>query len=98
MPFHTHKTDEEEDESTAPETAFAENSPPAPVVPKRGYKNILFIHEPQVDFYGGGACCGPSSSGSTEYGAKIAEFIENNLDNIDDIIVTLDSHSVSVGV
>jgi hypothetical protein len=52
----------------------------------RGYKNILIIHEPQVDFFG-------SSNG--EIGERVAEFIENNLDNIDEIYVTLDSHYVS---
>ncbi len=70
-----------DDEECDPETKEDD----IPVPPRRAYKNILYIHEPQVDFYVGG---------SAQVGEKAAEFIENNLESIDEIYVTLDSHLV----
>lgn len=52
-------------------------------------KNILFIIDPQIDFHPGGNLGVP---GAHEDSANIAEFIRTNASEIDEIIVSLDSH------
>ena len=51
--------------------------------------NILFIIDPQNDFHPGGALGVP---GAHEDSQRIADFIRNNLQAIDEIYVSLDSH------
>jgi nicotinamidase/pyrazinamidase len=51
--------------------------------------NILFIIDPQNDFHPGGTLGVP---GANEDSARIADFIRNNIDAIDEIYVSLDSH------
>lgn len=52
-------------------------------------KNVLFIIDPQNDFHPGGSLGVP---GANEDSARIAEFIKTNVDKIDEIYVSLDSH------
>ncbi len=52
-------------------------------------KNILFIIDPQQDFHPGGSLGVP---GANEDSQRIAEFIYANINNIDEIYVSLDSH------
>ena len=54
-----------------------------------GQHNTLFIIDPQIDFHPGGSLGVP---GAHEDSAKIAAFIRDNADKIDQIIVSLDSH------
>lgn len=49
----------------------------------------LLILDPQNDFHEGGSLAVP---GSTEDSHRIRDLIRRNIDNIDDIIVTMDSH------
>ena len=51
--------------------------------------NILFIIDPQNDFHPGGSLGVP---GAHEDSRRIANFIRNNLESIDQIYVSLDSH------
>ena len=51
--------------------------------------NILFIIDPQNDFHPGGTLGVP---GANEDSARIADFIRTNIDAIDEIYVSLDSH------
>ena len=50
---------------------------------------VLFIVDPQTDFHAGGSC---AIEGADENSQKIADFIQNNKERIDEIIVSLDSH------
>jgi len=52
-------------------------------------KTILLIIDPQIDFHPGGSLGVP---GADEDSARIAAFINDNLDQIDEIYVSLDSH------
>ena len=52
-------------------------------------KNVLFIIDPQIDFHPGGALGVP---GAHEDSHNIADFIRHNASQIDEIIVSLDSH------
>lgn len=52
-------------------------------------KNILFIIDPQIDFHPGGTLGVP---GAHEDSQNIASFIRQNTAQIDEIIVSLDSH------
>ncbi len=54
-------------------------------------KIILLIIDPQVDFHGGGSLAVNGADGDSE---RIATFIRSNVKNIDEIIVTMDSHHV----
>jgi nicotinamidase-related amidase len=49
----------------------------------------LLIIDPQKDFHPGGSLAVP---GSDEDAERIAKFIEDNVDSLDEIVVTLDSH------
>ena len=57
--------------------------------PNNKLKNILFIIDPQNDFHPGGSLGVP---GAHEDSTRIASFITTNLQNIDEIYVSLDSH------
>lgn len=52
-------------------------------------KTVLFIIDPQIDFHPGGSLGVPGADGDS---ARIADFINQNLDRIDEIHVSLDSH------
>jgi hypothetical protein len=54
----------------------------------------LLIIDPQVDFHPGGNL---AVVGANEDSARLAEFIHSNVDKIDEIFVTLDSHQVPLG-
>ena len=56
-------------------------------------KNILLIIDPQVDFHPGGSL---AVQGANEDSARIASLISENIQDIDEIYVTLDSHHVSL--
>jgi nicotinamidase-related amidase len=51
--------------------------------------NILLIIDPQNDFHPGGTLGVP---GANEDSARVAAFIKDNVDHIDEIYVSLDSH------
>ena len=87
--------DEEPQVEAEPEEDPVTAEPAVVEEPKRTFKNILLIHEPQVDFYVGGSM---NSTTNITAGERIAEFIENNLELIDDIYVTLDMHHVSANI
>jgi nicotinamidase-related amidase len=55
-------------------------------------KVTLLIIDPQVDFHPGGSL---AVAGADEDSKRIADFIDNNIDNIDEIYVTLDTHHAS---
>jgi hypothetical protein len=79
------------------EQSYEEEQEPSPAQgpPKRTYKAVLFIMEPQVDFYPGGKCGAKGSAADVQAAQRIAEFIHSHMDDIDDIVITLDSHNVS---
>ncbi|MEC8382370.1 MAG: hypothetical protein VXZ96_18705 [Myxococcota bacterium] len=52
-------------------------------------KTILFIIDPQVDFHLGGSLGVPGAHKDSQ---NIASFIQNNMEGIDEVIVSLDSH------
>jgi nicotinamidase/pyrazinamidase len=52
-------------------------------------RTTMFIIDPQNDFHGSGSC---SLSGADQDAERIAEFIYSNMNTIDEIMVTLDSH------
>ena len=54
-----------------------------------GKKTYLVIIDPQNDFHPGGSL---GIDGANEDSDRISKFVENNLDKIDEIFVTLDSH------
>ena len=54
-------------------------------------KNILLIIDPQVDFHPGGSL---AVQGANEDSARTASLILENIHDIDEIYVTLDSHHV----
>uniref|UniRef100_A0A7S3HKF8 Uncharacterized protein n=1 Tax=Spumella elongata TaxID=89044 RepID=A0A7S3HKF8_9STRA len=66
---------------------------PAKPAPRREYRVVLFIMEPQVDFYPGGKCGARGGSNDTEKAEILADFIHSHLDDIDEIVVSLDSHN-----
>ena len=68
---------------------------PVKPAPRREYRVVLFIMEPQVDFYPGGKCGARGASNDTEKAEILADFIHSHLDDIDEIVVSLDSHNVS---
>lgn len=51
--------------------------------------NILLVIDPQVDFHPGGTLAIPTADDDSE---RLASFLMKNLDNIDEIWITLDSH------
>jgi nicotinamidase-related amidase len=55
-------------------------------------KTVLLIIDPQVDFHPGGSL---AVNGADEDSKRAAEMINNNINEIDEIFVTLDSHHVS---
>lgn len=55
-------------------------------------KVILLIIDPQVDFHPGGSL---AVAGADEDSQRIADFIDSNIDKIDEIYVTLDTHHAS---
>jgi hypothetical protein len=59
--------------------------------PKRRGRDriILLILDPQIDFHLSGSC---PITGADEDAERIADFILTNLNEIDEIFVTLDSH------
>eukprot|EP01038_Epipyxis_sp_PR26KG_P012217 gene12217-16367_t len=65
---------------------LAEN--PIAELPTEGY--TLVIIDPQVDFHAGGSL---AVEGAVEDSARIAEMIRKNIDKIQNITVTLDSHN-----
>lgn len=82
-----------------PEPSYEEEKEPSPIkpVPKKNYRTVLFIMEPQVDFYPGGKCGGKGPVGDDQQAAdRMAEFIYSHIDDIDDIVITLDSHNVGL--
>jgi nicotinamidase-related amidase len=56
---------------------------------KKPKNSTLLIIDPQVDFHFGGTC---AIQGADQDSEKIAELIKENIDKIDEIFVTLDSH------
>jgi cytoskeletal protein CcmA (bactofilin family)/nicotinamidase-related amidase len=56
---------------------------------KKQKKSTLLVIDPQVDFHFGGTC---AVQGADQDSEKIAELIKDNIDKIDEIFVTLDSH------
>ena len=52
-------------------------------------KIVLLVIDPQVDFHPGGACPVPNANEDSE---RIAELISMNVEGIDEIFVTLDTH------
>lgn len=56
---------------------------------KKNKKSTLLLLDPQVDFHFGGTC---AIQGADQDSEKIAELIKDNIDKIDEIFVTLDSH------
>lgn len=75
------------------EEASERNSPEKPP-PRREYRVVLFIMEPQVDFYPGGKCGCKGASDDTEAAERLADFIHAHMEDIDEIVVSLDSHNV----
>ena len=55
-------------------------------------KVILLIIDPQVDFHPGGSLAIANANDDSE---RTASLILNNIDHIDEIVVTLDTHHVS---
>jgi cytoskeletal protein CcmA (bactofilin family) len=77
------------------EEEFEEHQPsPVKPPPRRQYRVVLFIMEPQVDFYPGGKCGAKGSRDDAEAAERLADFIHAHMDDIDDIVITLDSHNV----
>lgn len=58
-------------------------------------KSILLVIDPQVDFHPGGTL---AIAGANEDSARTASLILKNVDEIDEIYVTLDSHHVSATI
>ena len=58
--------------------------------PKKG--NILLIIDPQNDFHPGGSL---AVNGANEDSERTADFIMANINKIDEIVVTLDTHHVN---
>lgn len=56
--------------------------------PKKG-GTVLFIIDPQVDFHPGGSLAIPTADADS---ARISELIQKKMHEIDEIVVTLDSH------
>ena len=56
---------------------------------QEGIGNALVIIDPQVDFHEGGSL---GINGATDDSTRIAAFIRKNIDKIDNIFVTLDTH------
>jgi len=93
-----------EDEEQSPRAELFEdedehdsNSYASPVKPppRREYRVVLFIMEPQVDFYPGGKCGAKGPSEDAEKAERLADFIHSHMEDIDEIVVSLDSHNVS---
>ena len=55
-------------------------------------RNTLLIIDPQIDFHPGGSL---AVNGADEDSGRTANFIASNIHNIDQIVVTLDTHHVS---
>lgn len=51
----------------------------------------LLIIDPQVDFHEGGSLAVPGASVNAE---RIAQLITDNCQNIDEMVITMDSHNV----
>eukprot|EP01038_Epipyxis_sp_PR26KG_P015394 gene15394-20761_t len=51
---------------------------------------VLLLIDPQVDFHGGGSL---AVAGADEDSHRISQMVEHNIDKIDEVIVTLDSHN-----
>mmetsp|Transcript_19388 Transcript_19388/g.32412 ORF Transcript_19388/g.32412 Transcript_19388/m.32412 type:complete len:568 (+) Transcript_19388:80-1783(+) len=94
--------EEDREEGDAEET---NESPPKPSVAppeqqqKRDYKVILFVMEPQIDFYPGGSCWESAKVTSAEIKEeemkmmRLSDFITSHMDEIDEIVISLDSHN-----
>ena len=54
--------------------------------------NILLIVDPQIDFHPGGSL---AVAGANEDSARTASLILSNINDIDEIYVTMDSHNVN---
>lgn len=52
----------------------------------------LLVVDPQVDFHEGGSLAVP---GAIEDAERIAQFITDHCNDIDELVITLDSHHVS---
>lgn len=81
---------DDQDEEDLPEIQRSPEKPP----PRRQYRVVLFIMEPQVDFYPGGKC-GAKGGNDIAAAERLADFINSHMDDIDEIVVSLDSHNVS---
>ncbi len=55
---------------------------------------VLLIIEPQKDFYKGGSCFKHHNRLVPDHEENLAKFIQEHKDDIDDIVVPLDSHNV----
>lgn len=91
-----------EDEEQSPRAELFEEeeeqdsyASPAKPPPRREYRVVLFIMEPQVDFYPGGKCGAKGSNEDSEKAERLADFIHSHMEDIDEIVVSLDSHNVS---
>ena len=74
---------DETKEDSSPERLLADvTKPPADCV-------TLLIIDPQLDFHGGGSLAVP---GADEDAARTATLIESNMEAIDQIVITLDTH------
>ena len=83
----------EEEEAENEENSY--HSPAKTLPKRREYRVVLFIMEPQVDFYPGGKCGARGTNDDTEKAEILADFIHSHMDDIDEIVVSLDSHNVS---
>jgi len=86
--------------------ASRSSSPMRPA--RRDYRVVLLVLEPQVDFYPGGSCgpgfplvdLGMGGGGEQELGAdgsamqRLSDAILLNMEGIDEIVISLDSHNV----
>lgn len=72
------------------------NLPAAPVASENEVTlggTALLIVDPQMDFHEGGSLAVPGATADAE---RIARFITDHSDDIDELVVTLDTHHVSV--
>lgn len=90
-------TEEVEEEESIDDQHFGFYRKP----PKKAYRSLVVIVEPQVDFYPGGSIYSIENPHHNNTEASIAtqhisDFISNNMENITDIVILLDSHNVSI--
>lgn len=79
-----------EGETVASEAAAVDKA--EAMTPEKAFRVVLLILEPQMDFYADAA----DDTTQRECADRLASFIDSNRTSIDEIVVALDSHQVSM--